>query len=112
MARETLGLGGLSESQNLPVASIAGPLPNLDQFVHFRTDPKSPGIGRYLENTSPMLFVLLLWSRFLQCDAVRNADSRRDTGFATKRENLNFWDRKGNADSASCDHKVDCCQGE
>ena len=57
------------------------------------------------------VIVILLYA-LLQCGAAHSRGHTGDAGLDMKRENLRFWDRKGNADSSSCDHKVDCCQGE
>ena len=54
----------------------------------------------------------VIMALLLQCGAAHDIGNKGDTGQGNKRENLRFWDRKGNADSFTCDHKVDCCQGE
>ena len=51
---------------------------------------------------SSIVFVLLL-----QCAVTHDDLSEGKPVSAMKREHLDFWDRNGNADSASCDHKED-----
>ena len=56
---------------------------------------------------SSIVFVLLL-----QCVVTHDGLSEGKPVSVMQREHLDFWDRNGNADSVSCDHKEDRSNGD